>query len=138
MFNNKIYRIMKTTGILTAIFIFLFSLNMSAQIKSGIIATFDAKKTVIQQDNNQTVFKIKATEQQIKDIKATSLKFAKWSTTTVSDTKDTEGNYTCTIKFIEKQKDNQFLLKLLFDFNIESFLYDGTNHEIKKFDKIVK
>lgn len=129
---------MKTTGLLTAIFIFLFSLNMFGQIKSGIIASFDSKTTVIKQNNNQAIFKIKATEQQIKDIKATSLKFAKWSTTIVSDNKDADGNYSCTITFIEKQKDNQFLLKLLFDFNIESFIYNDTNHEIKKFASIVK
>lgn len=129
---------MKTIGIITAILIFLFSLDLSGQTKSGIIASFDSKSTVIKQDNNQSIFKIKADEQQIKNIKTTSLKYAKWSTTTISDNKDADGNYTCTIKFIEKQKDNQFLLKILFDFNVESFVYNGTNHEIKKFASIVK
>lgn len=131
---------MKTTGFIALFLAFFLTLNAFGQTKSGIIATFDSKAPVIKTENNQilSTFNIQASEKQIKDIKATSLKFSKWSVTTISDTKNADGKYTCTITFSSKQKDNQFLLKMLYDFNVESFIYNNTNHKIKKFDSVVK
>lgn len=134
---------MKTTGLISLIFVFFLTLNASGQLKSGIVVTFDSKEPVIKLENENAVatFKIKCTEKQINDIKATSLKFSKWSVTTVSDTKDAEGKYTLTIKSKkhgDNQKDKDFLLKLLYDFNIELFVYNGVGHEINKFSGIVK
>ncbi|MBI5217639.1 MAG: hypothetical protein HY958_01740 [Bacteroidia bacterium] len=139
---------MKTTGLLAFVITLLFSFNVFGQIKSDIVATFDSKSPVIKMEQDQqktnfavATFKIKATDKQINDIKATALKFANFTTVIVSDTKDSDGNYTVTTKskpHKDSEADKGFLQKLLFDFNVETVVYNGAGYTTDKFTGVVK
>lgn len=114
-----------------------------AQSKSGIVVTFDSKDHVIKKQNDviQSTLKLKATKDQLKQIKATAAKYVNFSVFTFTDEPDAQGNYVCVIKS-KPNKDNQadkdYLHKLLLDFNAEQVFVNGKSAPVKDFPTLIK
>lgn len=125
-------------------FAILFAVTgIFAQVKTGIVGEFDNKIPAIKMENNLAVatFKLKASDQQIVFIKNTAAKFASFSTFEFSNTKDDNGYFKVTVKskpHKDTDSDKQYLLKLLYDFNLDNFIYNGQSYKVDQFPAIVK
>ncbi|OFY31457.1 MAG: hypothetical protein A2X01_01375 [Bacteroidetes bacterium GWF2_35_48] len=133
---------MKSLKFLSLLVFVLFSLTSIGQIKSGIVADFGSNDKVISHESNQAVvnLKILATDDQMKNIKAAAAKFSMHSTFVFSDTKDAQGFISITIKSkLHKDitADKHYLQKLMYDFNVERFVFKSIGYQIDKLSDII-